>query len=161
MFGTFVQKGLQLGAKHTKGVVCYICSESIACSTGCSHAARCADWTARRDGSTPGFSFAGVSRPETLYAADDGALLEPRQHNNTSLCAGGELLHKHWLLFLAAQAAQACKQARMHAHTATFTASSMCYFANCSPGQDNKMASRHVVNISVLAECAPGWPAAH
>lgn len=160
MFGTLVQKGLQLGAKHIKGVVCYICSEGIACSTGCSHAARCADWTARRDGRTPAFSFAGVSHPETLYAADDGALLGPRQPNNTSLCAGGELLHKHWLLFLAAEAAEEA-QARMHAHTATFTASSMCYFANCSPGQDNKMASRHVVNISVLAECAPGWPAAH
>ncbi len=32
----------------------------------------------------------------------------------------------------------------------------MCYFANCNPGQDNKMASRHFVNISVLAQSAPG-----
>lgn len=43
-----------------------------------------------------------------------------------------------------------------HTTTATTTtaaafASSMCYFANCNPGQDNKMASRHFVNISVLA----------
>lgn len=52
---------------------------------------------------------------------------------------------------------------RTHTHTTTATAaaaaafaSSMCYFANCNPGQDNKMASRHFVNISVLAQSAPG-----
>lgn len=33
---------------------------------------------------------------------------------------------------------------------------SMCYFAKCNPGQDNKMASRHFVNISALAWSAPG-----
>lgn len=72
--------------------------------------------------------------------------------STTTGCRGCKL-YKHWLL----------STGRTHTwkdtHPSTIiaaAASSMCYFANCNPGQDNKMASRHFVNISVLAQSVPG-----
>lgn len=72
--------------------------------------------------------------------------------STTTGCRGCKL-YKHWLL--SARRTHTWK----HTHpstTAVAAASSMCYFANCNPGQDNKMASRHFVNISVLAQSTPG-----
>lgn len=76
---------------------------------------------------------------------DDGVPLQAQQCNNRASGVAGST--KHWLL----------STRRTHTHpSAAAAASSMCYFANCKPVQDNKMASRHFVNISVLALSAAG-----
>ena len=82
---------------------------------------------------------------------DDGVPLQAQQCNNRASGVAGST--KHWLL----------PSRRTHTHPAAATAattaaaaSGVCYFANCKPVQDNKMASRHFVNISVLAQSAAG-----
>lgn len=47
-----------------------------------------------------------------------------------------------------------------HAETHTAATPTICYFANCNPEQDNKIALRHFVNISALARSASAWPSA-
>lgn len=87
------------------------------------------------------------SQPETLIPQMMGQ--HSKLSSTTTGCRGCKL-YKHWLL------STRRTHTWRHPSTAAAAASSMCYFANCNPGQDNKMASRHFVNISVLARSAPG-----
>lgn len=91
-----------------------------------------------------------LSQPETLIPQ---MMVQHSKPSSTTTGCRGCKLYKHWLL----------STGRTHTwkdtHPSTIiaaAASSMCYFANCNPGQDNKMASRHFVNISVLAQSVPG-----
>ncbi len=91
-----------------------------------------------------------LSQPETLIP--QMMAQHSKLSSTTTWCRGGKL-YKHWLL--------STRRTHTWKHThpstsAAAAASSMCYFANCNPGQDNKMASRHFVNISVLAQSTPG-----
>ena len=95
---------------------------------------------------------ASLSQPGNTNTTDDGSALGAPRHNNRT---PGPELDRRSLIFYPWNL-----HTRRHTPTpttiSTTAASSMCYFANCNPGQDNKMASRHFVNISVLARSAPG-----
>lgn len=91
-----------------------------------------------------------LSQPETLIPQ---MMVQHSKPSSTTTGCRGCKLYKHWLLFTSRT------HTWKYTHPSTISAaaaSSMCYFANCNPGQDNKMASRHFVNISVLAQSVPG-----
>lgn len=90
-------------------------------------------------------AWSSQSQPETLIPQ---MMAQHWKLSRTTTGCRGCKLYKHWLL----STRRTHTWRRIHPSIATTAAaSSMCYFANCNPGQDNKMASRHFVNISVLA----------
>lgn len=98
-----------------------------------------------------------LSQPETLIPQ---MMAQHSKLSGTTTGCQGCKLYKHWLIPTRRTHTRGNTNTQEDTHTLTTTAivaaSSMCYFANCNPGQDNKMASRQFVNISVLAQSAPG-----